>query len=245
MAAADCETCVLSNTVHPYELHIIICDSKLPNEWSDRVEYDPAVAMISKVVKEYSQGGQKSKEIKLTCCSFVPVIDSPSFDGSMTSLVVYPSGSIVTFHVSEEKLRDVVAGLYDAVTVNQEYSAISAAVEAACAVNDIILTSVPWGILLLVCCHMARDKRCGRAGPQIIQAFENAKEELDAGHVSILPSSHIGGHKFAGTLVVYPSGHWYGHISKSNSKELLVSILAKDPPNYKCFRGRGFENLEF
>lgn len=56
MATADCNTCVLSNTVKPYQLHIILCTSKSPAEWADRVENDPLVGMVNRVVKDFSTG---------------------------------------------------------------------------------------------------------------------------------------------------------------------------------------------
>jgi hypothetical protein len=43
--------------------------------------------------------------------------------------------------------------------------------------------------------------------------------------VAVAGSSHIGGHKFAGVLVVYPEGDWYGLITKRNVSELLDNVM--------------------
>jgi len=33
--------------------------------------------------------------------------------------------------------------------------------------------------------------------------------------VRIYKTSHIGGHKFAGNVITFPSGDWYGYITPS------------------------------
>lgn len=119
-----------------------------------------------------------------------------------------------------------------------------------------VLRQVPWSKLVLVCVHGSRDKRCGRAGPQVIAALEKEliyqEEQLTAppsyGKIQICGSSHIGGHKYAGTLVVYPECNWFGRVSKSSAKALLQHICQSAEDNSendarmkeKCFRGNGF-----
>lgn len=63
--------------------------------------------------------------------------------------------------------------------------------------------------------------------------MEALKKELDArgvpeSSVAVRGSSHIGGHKFAGTLIVYPSAQWYGQITKRTVPVLLDAILADE-----------------
>ncbi|UJR22237.1 hypothetical protein I4U23_025298 [Adineta vaga] len=69
------------------------------------------------------------------------------------------------------------------------------------------------GLWLLVCCHYQRDQRCGVIGPMIIDEIEKYVRETDrSDNVHWLKISHIGGHKFAGNVIVYPSGTWYGRV---------------------------------
>ena len=53
---------------------------------------------------------------------------------------------------------------------------------------------------LFICGHMQRDERCGIVGPAIL-------EELKKNHLcpenNMALISHIGGHKFAGNIIVY------------------------------------------
>jgi hypothetical protein len=102
-----------------------------------------------------------------------------------------------------------------------------------------------WDKLVLVCVHQARDKRCGRAGPQVIahlnsllllqqQQEEEEEKENDplsssssaSMRIAVRGSSHIGGHVYAGTLIVYPEGQWYGRITAHNAAQLLHHLQA-------------------
>ena len=98
--------------------------------------------------------------------------------------------------------------------------------------------ALPWKTIVLVCVHASRDNRCGRAGPQVIDEFNEQllKRSICKSTLTVAGSSHIGGHKFAGVLVVYPSGDWYGLISKRNVSDLLDHILA-DTKYMKGWRG--------
>lgn len=176
----------------------------------------------------------------------MPTFDVP-IDEDVLKAVIYPGGYVVAFHPTEDSILTAVSSIYAAVATAEINSGLGARLEAALAANDIVYMPVPWEVLMLVCNHAARDKRCGRAGPQVLEALEAAKEELGVSsrQVTALASSHIGGHKYAGTLITYPSGNWYGHISKSNTKALLESVLANSTPDYKCFRGCGFALLDF
>jgi hypothetical protein len=60
--------------------------------------------------------------------------------------------------------------------------------------------------------------------------------------VIVLPSSHIGGHVYAPTLITYPSCNWYGRIDLDNNLEDINEILNSTLNNIvyeKCFRGNG------
>ncbi|KAJ3103066.1 hypothetical protein HDU97_010422 [Phlyctochytrium planicorne] len=69
--------------------------------------------------------------------------------------------------------------------------------------------------LVLVCTHKRRDKRCGVAGPLLIEEIKREVTEkgLD-NEVFCYGVSHFGGHKFAGNLIIYspkfPTGLWEG-----------------------------------
>lgn len=73
------------------------------------------------------------------------------------------------------------------------------------------------GWYIFVCCHGSRDRRCGVCGPSVISKFKTEIESLGLqGKVSVSPCSHIGGHKYAGNVIIFGpnikkevTGHWY------------------------------------
>lgn len=64
------------------------------------------------------------------------------------------------------------------------------------------------GSFVFVCSHGSRDKRCGVCGPVLIEKF---KEEIGSRGLSdqvvVNACSHVGGHKYAGNLIIYSPGH--------------------------------------
>jgi len=62
------------------------------------------------------------------------------------------------------------------------------------------------GSYVFVCSHGSRDRRCGVCGPALVSRFE---EEIELhglqGKVSVSPCSHIGGHKYAGNVIIFGS----------------------------------------
>jgi len=70
------------------------------------------------------------------------------------------------------------------------------------------------GLWILVCCHFQRDQRCGTIGPMLVDEIEKYLREIDrTDDVHWLKISHVGGHKFAGNVIIYPSGTWYGRVT--------------------------------
>ena len=100
------------------------------------------------------------------------------------------------------------------------------------------------GLSVLICAHKQRDKRCGIAGPLLQAELQKEVEERratverhaelsEAGHSDLPPApaplvpihtlliSHTGGHKYAGNVIVYPGGVWYGRFNPCHVHVLL------------------------
>ena len=55
--------------------------------------------------------------------------------------------------------------------------------------------------IVLICGHMERDKRCGVYGPILLEEFN--KHLPPTANPSVTLVSHIGGHRFAGNVIIY------------------------------------------
>jgi len=96
------------------------------------------------------------------------------------------------------------------------------------------------GIYVFICSHSSHDTRCGTCGPPIYDEFvkQIAQSSLSE-KVSIHKCSHIGGHVFAGNVVIFNKGigDWYGYV-KTTHVPMLINTLQKGEIYYDLWRGR-------
>ena len=91
---------------------------------------------------------------------------------------------------------------------------------------------------LFVCVHAARDQRCGDHGPGLAAALERELERRDLDDVVVRCSSHVGGHRFAGCLIAYPAGDWYGLLEVTLAARFVDRCLVQDRIMTAHWRGR-------
>ena len=95
---------------------------------------------------------------------------------------------------------------------------------------------------VLVCAHKLRDKRCGVAGPLLVEALTEAcgRSGLTPSTVPVLPCSHVGGHKFAGNIIVYGpgGGHWYGRVKPCHADTIVSTHILGGRVIKELWRGR-------
>ena len=72
--------------------------------------------------------------------------------------------------------------------------------------------------LFLVCAHGHRDRCCARRGISFARALIDAQPDLD-----LWLCSHLGGHRFAATMVVLPRGTHYGRLTPDDAVPLLAA----------------------
>eukprot|EP00742_Colponemidia_sp_Colp-10_P010879 GILJ01012008.1.p1 GENE.GILJ01012008.1~~GILJ01012008.1.p1 ORF type:complete len:175 (-),score=22.29 GILJ01012008.1:151-675(-) len=97
---------------------------------------------------------------------------------------------------------------------------------------------------VLVCVHRKRDKRCGVAGPLLVEEFKKSLAKHNVNDVRVVGTSHIGGHKFAGTLITYPSGDWYGRLTGCDVDNIVTQHLINKRVVKSKWRGRFDMNKE-
>ena len=77
------------------------------------------------------------------------------------------------------------------------------------------------GPLFLVCTHGKRDRCCALHGRPLYDALRHA-----AGSDRIWQSTHVGGDRFAGNVVVLPYGLYYGRVDPADAAGLLAATRA-------------------
>ncbi|MCJ1483941.1 hypothetical protein MMC06_004109 [Schaereria dolodes] len=131
-------------------------------------------------------------------------------------------------------------------------------------------------VVVLICGHGARDKRCGIMGPVLLSQFESSLKTAgipvadkysapdvtqperersnapDRGEARVALVSHIGGHRFAGNVVIYippdymmdgkPSplagkGIWYGRVEPKHVEGIIEETIKSGNVISELFRG--------
>ncbi|GJM86689.1 hypothetical protein PR202_ga02573 [Eleusine coracana subsp. coracana] len=122
-------------------------------------------------------------------------------------------------------------------------------------VEEVLVKDTEWlpgspeamkGSYVFVCSHGSRDKRCGVCGPVLIERF---REEINGlgldGQVFVSASSHVGGHKYAGNVIIFSSdakgevtGHWYGYVTPDDVPVLLHKHIGQGEIVDHLWRGQ-------
>ena len=88
------------------------------------------------------------------------------------------------------------------------------------------------GPLFVVCTHGKRDRCCALNGRPL---YDGLRHATDA-HV-VWQSTHVGGDRFAGNLVVLPHGLYYGRV-EPDAIDALLAAHASGEVDLACYRGR-------
>jgi hypothetical protein len=250
---AACDACAdkvndMLGSVKAYDRHVIISVFSA-NDWQSDIDRQSAqfpyslikcIGDVKKKTADSTAAGDAHasapKPLKLKLTAMVGDTDFSDEVAQVAKVIVYPDN--IKFSVRAEQFEQFARF----VSTPQPLADMPELV-------DFENTTPEWKKLILVCVHNARDKRCGKAGPEVISELRRQLEEksaegadsstesgIRAADVAVRGSSHIGGHAYAGVMIVYPEGRWYGRISQDNSAELLQHLL-EDRVYSECERG--------
>jgi hypothetical protein len=221
-------SCSCANSVKPYDIHIGICTNLMPDLWpSDISEADDVRLLQSSLQEVLKHLETAQKKIKFNYCAAPAELQMDDFgEDNLFSLMVFPGNKIYSFPRNAENATTFFKYI------------LSSEPKTPLSLKEI---KVPWKRLMLVCCHGNRDMRCGRIGPQVVEALRTAVvEDKLTEEVRVLECSHLGGHRFAGTAVTYPSGNYFGFLSRQNAKETLLKSVVGEEIDESTFRGNAF-----
>ncbi|CAI0454937.1 unnamed protein product [Linum tenue] len=213
----------LAGTVDAYDRHVFLC-YKNRESWMPQVEkteFDTVPKLMAAAIR--SRKSEIAVKTKVTTCE--TRVEAGFEEGDV---LIFPD--LVKYKGLKES---VVDGFVDDVLVNGKPWASGLAESLA-------------GSHIFVCAHGSRDKRCGVCGPVLI---DKLNEDIEArglkDQVFVSGCSHIGGHKYAGNVIVYGSdsegkvtGHWYGYVTPEDVPEILDQDIGKGEVIERLFRGQ-------
>lgn len=203
----------LAGTVKAHEFHLMV-NAGPPSYWDGKVS-TPLIDALSEAA---------GKGVKVTAChSSEETAPTAGADGvSRCDVLVFP----IMRHV-----RDVQP---------EEAPGIVAALRA----GEHVPRSTPLpGKFIFVCCHGARDDRCGACGPQLVQMFNAIVEDRGlVGKVHVYSCSHVGGHAMAGNVIAFgrtvqiareggaavqrTAGDWYGYVVPGKCDDIVEALMS-------------------
>lgn len=201
----------LAGSVKPFGRHLFLCTGVA--SWPAHIEDDGGFAQaLNQAIQ--SQAPTLAAAVKLTAC------DAPSV-GPGIDLLVFP---------------DCV-----------RYLGLTAA-DIPLLVADHLVTGrlsnrLRWepvtAAYVFVCTHAARDARCGECGPPLLQALAAELATHALQHtIRLHRSSHVGGHIFAGNVLIYPPGDWYGYVTPADASRLVRRAVLDGQIVADLWRGR-------
>jgi len=81
-----------------------------------------------------------------------------------------------------------------------------------------------------VCTHGKRDRCCAKRGRALFTA-------LEAAGVDVWQTTHLGGHRFAATMVMLPSAYCLGHVPPEEAPAIAEAMAARVLPALERVRG--------
>ncbi|KAI8814229.1 Sucrase/ferredoxin-like-domain-containing protein [Cladochytrium replicatum] len=189
-------------SVNPHSRHLALCTGR-EAEWpAQAVAYHPIVSELALQLRMHSA------ETKLT------LIDAPneSTEPDAFDVVVFPD-KLKLRSVSVEKIPELIAFLNGKKMKPASAGGLP---------SPRVIPGERW---FLVCIHGAKDARCGEKGQALRDALfaEIATRQMSA---RVYGTSHIGGHKWAGNVIVLPDGDYYGNLSTEDARALIDKVGA-------------------
>lgn len=202
----------LPGSVKLYGRHLFVCTGK--TGWPARIDEDGGyLAALSAAIA--ARGPDMPRRVKLTAC------DEAGQSPGGYDLLVFPDA----VRYLGVQTADFPALIEDHLVGGR--------------VSDRIPHRPAPGQYVFVCVHGERDARCGACGPPLVEGFraELAARGLED-RVSVRRTSHVGGHKYAGNVLIYPGGDWYGYVAPADIPRVVERHIAAGQIVWDLWRGR-------
>jgi hypothetical protein len=207
----------LVGTVKLYHRHLIVCTGS--EDWAARIENDGDYLQdLAQAIARAAE--QTDGKVKLTACDEISL--GHSADGRIAyDILVFPD----CLRYENVHPSDFAALIEDHLIGNRP--------------SDRLPFTYFDESYVFVCSHGNRDDRCGQCGPPLVDRFRAELEtRMLSEQIHVRKVSHLGGHAYAGNVLIYPGGHWYGYVTPADVPLLIDTHLVNHRITKSLWRGR-------
>ncbi len=208
---SDCACSPLQNTVKSYHQHFLVSSSR--QDWKEDVEKEDGFrGQMARDMKEYKKCAPLFNKFCLT--------DLPSSSPDKVDVYVFPA-AVRYQNVGKKEWQQILKTHAQKGQVCSEVPSVKLE-----------------GKYIFVCTHGKRDHRCGEQGPVIMKKFQEEALERGLQDIHVHAISHIGGHKYAGNIIIYPEGDWYGYVTPESVPRIFDKHILGGETIEELHRGR-------
>jgi len=200
-------------SVEPYDRHFFIYTGTESTKWpSDISNFSGFIQEFFKAFREIKK--QIRQHIKITGMAGGPA------NGVATDILVFPE-KIRYVSVTSSDIPEIISDMKNN-TISKK-----------------LKTDTLMGKYVFVCSHQARDNRCGYCGPLLAKQFKEEMEKKNLSDVvKVEEISHVGGHKYAGNVLIFPGGDWYGYVTPRDVENIISDVILGNKIILDKWRGR-------
>lgn len=206
VTSASSDAVTLAGSVKPYRRHVVFLEHRPHSDWPAKLEAETGTpfARFHAALSTVSSTSGKPRV-------FATAVDvSGPEHGDLQRL--RELGGVLVFPEAVSVSAGAEGSLFDALLG----STISN-------LPGVSTAKLP-GLWMLVCAHSKRDFRCEQCGPKLACMLQQVSSEVP---VRVLKSSHIGGHRWAGNVIVYPAGDWFGLVNSQVQAGRIVEHYSR------------------
>ncbi|KAM9960092.1 hypothetical protein ACTFIW_009217 [Dictyostelium discoideum] len=196
-----------NNSISTYHRHYFICTGIPSEEWPAKLySATPLLESFQQVMKKYENNPRKNQIVNAT--------DIQPLNKDSLDVIIFPE-MIKLVGLTPNTMEKVLAYFQDNDTIDLSTFPMEIQVEQLS------------GKYIFICTHKQKDQRCGYCGPILVdQLRDQIKERSLEKEIQVFGTSHVGGHKYAGNVLVFPPGNWYGYVTPDDVSSIIDSTIS-------------------
>lgn len=209
----------LAGTTGFYNQHLFVCSGLASASWPGSFDKESPSEVLSEVLSGLKKAAKSGKIEN----AYINVTDEPSVKPEEgLDVLLFTTEKAFRFHgINADNLKRLVKDLSknDPAKFKSSYEKLE----------------TDW---IFVCAHQKKDARCGYCGPILVNNFKTVIENCGLTNVKVSSTTHVGGHKYAGNVLAFPSGNWYGNVCPSDVAEIVEKQIMKSERVLRLWRGQ-------